>query len=42
MSNLTDMAIELRTLKDRKEALAEETKTINKRITVLTESELPE
>lgn len=42
MSKMTEMAQELRGLKDRKEVLAEEEKTVNKRIKALTEHELPE
>ncbi len=42
MSDITVLAKELRGLKDRKEAIAEEEKTINKRIKVLVETELPE
>jgi len=42
MSKMTEMGQELRTLKDRKEALAEEEKAVNRRIKALTEHELPE
>jgi hypothetical protein len=43
MSNkMTEMATEFRALKDRKEALDAEVKTINKRLRVLREDELPE
>lgn len=42
MTDLTGMCQEFRALKDRKDAIKEEEKTINKRLKVLTETELPE
>ena len=42
MTDLTTMCQEFRTLKDRKDKIKEEEKTINKRLKVLTETELPE
>jgi len=41
MTDLTDMCHELRSLKDRKDALAEEEKSINKQIKKLTEDLIP-
>jgi uncharacterized protein (DUF342 family) len=41
-NKLTVMAHELRELKDRKQAISEEQKTINKRLKILTETEMPE
>ena len=42
MMNLTEMGKELRELKDTKEALEEQVKEINKRITVLATHDIPE
>lgn len=42
MSILTEMCQEFRSLKDRKSAINEEEKDINKRLKVLTEVELPD
>lgn len=42
MSDLTAMCQEFRKLRDRKDVIAEEEKTINKRLKALTERELPE